>query len=195
MTNPYYPPKFQNYIAAKSMVSTINGLLIGIGIGLQTCDFIDLSPADYTPLYGWRNGLVFFGLLGTAMGYTRIDVLAWRWFIFLGFMNLAFGSTVAFTTFAESPINLYTATMISAVLLFMKPKCLRASNNDLYSAAITNSTSPRENFRRACFSIHFHMCVFLGYSSSQNTRATSEPTVTSRANGYALRKCAYSASA
>jgi hypothetical protein len=114
MKNPYSPPEFQNYIAAKSMVSTINGLLIGLGIGLQTCDFIDLNPADYTPLYGWRNGLIFFGLLGAALGYTRNDVLAWRWLILLGFMNLSLGSMVAFTTFADSPINLYTATMISA---------------------------------------------------------------------------------
>ncbi|MFN8738705.1 MAG: hypothetical protein ACK5YR_02185 [Pirellula sp.] len=119
MTNPYSPPECRSYIAAKSMVSTINGLLIGIGIGLQTCDVIDLSPADYTPLYGWRNGLVFFGLLGAALGYTRNDVLAWRWLILLGFMNLSLGSTVAFTTFAESPINLYTATMIAAGFCYM----------------------------------------------------------------------------
>ncbi len=96
------------------MVSTINGFLIGIGIGLQTCDILDLSPADYTPLYGWRNGLVFFGLLGAALGRTRNDKLAWRWLILLGFMNLLLGSTVAFTTFAKSPINLYTSIMIAA---------------------------------------------------------------------------------
>lgn len=119
MTNPYGPPETHNYIATRSMVSTINGLLIGIGIGLQTCDFLDLSPADFTPLYGWRNGLVFFGLLGAALGFRRNDAFAWRWLILFGFMSLSLGSTVAFTTFAESPINLYTSTMISAGFCYM----------------------------------------------------------------------------
>ncbi|MCU0712157.1 MAG: hypothetical protein MUC43_08865 [Pirellula sp.] len=119
LTNPYSPPEMRNHIAAKSMVSTINGLLIGLGVGLLTCDFLDLSPSDYTPLYGWRNGVIFFGLLGTAVGYTRSDLLAWRWLILLGFVNLSIGSTVGFTTFAESPINIYTATMISAGFCYM----------------------------------------------------------------------------
>jgi hypothetical protein len=135
MENPYSPPEIQDCIAANSLVSTINGLLIGIGIGLQTCDILDLSPANFTTLYGWRNGLVFFSLLGAAWGYTRNDVLAWQWFILFGFMSLSLGSTVAFTTFAESPINLYTATMISAGFCYLLLGALIATINRKVSSS------------------------------------------------------------
>lgn len=143
MTNPYSPPELKNYIAAKSMVSTINGLLIGIGIGLQTCDIIDLSPADYTPLYGWRNGLVFFGALGTALGCARSDVLAWRWLILLGFMNLYLGSTIAFTTFAESPVNLYTAIMIAAGFCYVLLGVIIAIVNQKIASSSVRNGSPK----------------------------------------------------
>ena len=142
MTNPYSPPEVKSYIAAQSIVSTINGLLIGIGIGLQTCDILDLSPADYTPLYGWRNGIVFFGLLGTALGCARNDVLAWKWLILLGFMNLSLGSTVAYTTFAESPINLYTSVMIAVGFCYvLLGAILAVINQKIASSSVRNESS------------------------------------------------------
>ena len=143
MTNPYSPPEVKSYIAAQSIVSTINGLLIGIGIGLQTCDILDLSPADYTPLYGWRNGIVFFGLLGLALGFARNDVLAWRWLILLGFMNLSLGSAVAFTTFAESPVNLYTSVMIAAGFCYMLLGAILALINQKIASSSVRNESPK----------------------------------------------------
>ena len=139
MTNPYSPPEREADLADKPVVSTLNGLLIGVGIGLQTCDFIDLGPSDYSPLYGWRNGLVICGTLGAALGYRRHDSLAWRWLILLGFMNLSLGLTVALTTFAGAPLNIYTATMISAGFCYVLLGAVIAINNRKNASAASRT--------------------------------------------------------
>ncbi len=119
MINPYSPPEFISHHAADRTVSTINGLLIGVGIGLQMCDIIDLNPSDFTPMYGWLTAIVVFGLVGTTWGYFRKDHFAWRWLILLGFMALTCGLTTALTTCSQSPINVYTMAMICAAFCYM----------------------------------------------------------------------------
>jgi hypothetical protein len=132
------------------MVSTIKGLLIGIGLGLQICDILDLSAIDYTPRYGWRNGLVFLGLLGTALGCARNYVLACRWLILLGFMNLSLGSTVAFITFAESPINLYTGIIIAAGFCYvLLGAIIGIVNHEVTSSSVRNG-SPKTTATELC---------------------------------------------
>ncbi len=119
MINPYTLPQSTSVFVNALSASTINGTLIGIGIGLQTCDVLDLSPRDFSPLYGWSIGIAFFGLLGTVVGYLRNDQLAWRWFLLLGSASSLLGATIARTIFAESPLNVYTGVMISMGVCYM----------------------------------------------------------------------------
>lgn len=119
IANPYKPPKAEDIEPRHKIVSTINGSLIGIGIGLQTCDFLDLTPTDFTALYGWRNGIVFSAALGTIIGYFREDLFACKWIVLLGLMAVFQGETIAFTIFAESPANIYTLSMVSTGLIYV----------------------------------------------------------------------------
>ena len=117
---------------------------------MQICDILDLSPIDYTPLYGWRNGLVFLGLLGTALRCDRNYVLACRWLILLGFMNVSLGSTVAFITFAESPINLFTAIIIAARFCYLLlGAIIGIVNHEVASSSVRNG-SPKTTATEQC---------------------------------------------
>lgn len=119
MLNPYRPPRPAETYHGFKHVSALNGTLIGLAIGLLSCDWLDLGPNDFSPLFGWRIGIVICSALGFIIGFARTDRLAWKWFIILGLWHLSIGLTMRFGVFADEPLNVYTLVMPIAGAVFL----------------------------------------------------------------------------
>lgn len=125
MSNPYQPPA-DIHSQKANLVSAFNGFLLGLGLGLLSCDWIDLSPDNLVPLLGWRNGIAFCSLLGVAIGYFRQDSIACKLLVALGICHVSTGPTVAMTTFEGQPWNIYTTTLPVAGCVYILTGILAA---------------------------------------------------------------------
>lgn len=53
--------------------STLRGAVAGLGLGLLSCDLLDLFRGDLTALLGWRTGLVLGPIAGGLVGRRRVS--------------------------------------------------------------------------------------------------------------------------
>lgn len=112
----------------KRTQSTIYGLVVGGGLGLLSCDWMDLRGGDGRALYGWMTGILFGLVIGGAVGWSRPDQpaerfhgesrskIAGRWLQGIGALLLCHGimGLIMRPTPGNAPLMIWTATMVSA---------------------------------------------------------------------------------
>jgi hypothetical protein len=102
------------------------GLLIGVGIGLLTCDFLDLSGGDVTAFYGWLTGIAVGAIIGSTVGYATanssspfMSVNLGNWLLLLGSCILYERLLVTLTILREHPALVWSCVMVASGVAYL----------------------------------------------------------------------------